>query len=468
MARARVQSERRGCREHQPGAGGDRHGEPRARGRRRGLRGPALVQRLRHHFARQRRRPRAHGRRVRRPGRRRAEGDRLRRLRLLCQPVRGSRAQPVRARRGVRARGRSRRAPKSRRRCALRQLEQQPAKLARALRPPRRLLLERAQDELLHPFADLRVRRALAGRLRPVVHMPREHLHRVLPFEGQLAGGELVEDHADRVEIAAGVERAAGRLLGGHVLRRSADHVGAGEAGQVGVEDLGDAEVEHLHDLVRAGPALRDHDVLGLQVAVDHAARVRLRERGEHLRDQVDDARLGQRPLIARHQAQVLALHVLHRDVERAVLAGPPEVEHLDRVRVVEPARRLRFTLEAADQRRVLEQRRLEHLEADVLAEREVARPVDLAHPALADERLDAKAAGDLGAEERVLRARLRWSQAGAGGAGKAGLRGQRRLAARAVHKGPQRSHSSPRSPSAGRSRRSKCLCAIDRTGSPA
>ena len=55
--------------------------------------------------------------------------------------------------------------------------------------------------------------------------------------EGVLAGEQLEEDHAERVEVAPGIERAAPVLeglevLGGHVGQRAADQGGRGVAEQ--------------------------------------------------------------------------------------------------------------------------------------------------------------------------------------------------------------------------------------------
>ena len=106
-----------------------------------------------------------------------------------------------------------------------------------------------------------------------------------------MARGHLVEDHADGVEVAALVQGAARGLLRGHVLRSAADHVVPRQPGLLGIdwpddsvarqrrhvrpENFGDAEIEHLDVVGLVAPGL-DHDVLGLQVAMDHVVDVRL------------------------------------------------------------------------------------------------------------------------------------------------------------------------------------------------
>ena len=72
-----------------------------------------------------------------------------------------------------------------------------------------------------------------------------------LLVERRRAGQQLVQQHAERVDVAPGVDVQAAhlRLLRAHVQRR-ADHLGeAGEqrlVGQLLSERLGDAEVDHL------------------------------------------------------------------------------------------------------------------------------------------------------------------------------------------------------------------------------
>ncbi len=207
---------------------------------------------------------------------------------------------------------------------------------------------------------------------------------------------QLVEDDADRVEIAAVIELGAAGLLGRHVLGRAADEAGAGERGALvvgAVDDLGDAEVEHLDEVGLVAPLLH-HDVLGLEIAVDDAGAVRVGERREHLGDDAHHAGLGQRPLAGEHGVQVLALHVLHGDVHGAVF-GLAEVEHADGVGVVQAAGGLGLALEAGDGALVAEEGLAQHLEHDRLVEVDLDGLVDLAHAALAEHLLDAVLVGD-------------------------------------------------------------------------
>ena len=64
----------------------------------------------------------------------------------------------------------------------------------------------------------------------------------------------------------------------------------APDGGAARLEDLREAEVDDLHE-VEARAQRLEHDVVGLEVAVHDAERVRLFERGERLPQHVDDAR---------------------------------------------------------------------------------------------------------------------------------------------------------------------------------
>ena len=81
---------------------------------------------------------------------------------------------------------------------------------------------------------------------------------------GSFSGKQFVEDQADAENVGALVERAAQSLLGRHVFHGADDGAGLGQAGIA--KRARQAEVHH-HDAA----VLVAHDVLGLQVAMDHA-----------------------------------------------------------------------------------------------------------------------------------------------------------------------------------------------------
>ena len=110
----------------------------------------------------------------------------------------------------------------------------------------------------------------------------------VSPSNGHDPGQQLVEDHADRVEVGGGADRVALRLLGGEVLRGAHDRARQRHVRGAGARDaeVGDA---------RAALLVEDH-VVRLQVAVDHAAAVREARRAQDLDDDVDRERRVERP----------------------------------------------------------------------------------------------------------------------------------------------------------------------------
>ena len=96
-------------------------------------------------------------------------------------------------------------------------------------------------------------------------------LERRVPLEGQAARQHLEEDDAQRVDVRARVGLLALDLLGRHVLGRPDHHAGARDP--LGLDRAGDPEI---HD---PGVAVAvDHDVLGLEVAVDDAQAVGFRQ----------------------------------------------------------------------------------------------------------------------------------------------------------------------------------------------
>ena len=111
------------------------------------------------------------------------------------------------------------------------------------------------------------------------------------------AGERLPEEHADRPDVRGAVRLLPGQPLGGDVPEGSRHVSGGGE--RVRLFDPRQAEVEQADgELV----ALLDHDVRRLDVAVDDALGVRVRERVQHLRGDFD-----RRPVVDRAAPERLA-----------------------------------------------------------------------------------------------------------------------------------------------------------------
>ena len=94
--------------------------------------------------------------------------------------------------------------------------------------------------------------------------------------EGDHPREHLEEDHAQRIDVGAVVDVGPTlALLGRHVVGRSHDGAGARLVRRevVGVRQLGQAEVQHLDEVLDA-VALDEEDVLWLEIAVDDAVAV--------------------------------------------------------------------------------------------------------------------------------------------------------------------------------------------------
>ena len=152
--------------------------------------------------------------------------------------------------------------------------------------------------------------------------------------------------------------------------------------GALGLQELGQAEVEHLDQ-----PALGAHQVRALDVAMHDPARVRLVERVGDLQSDLDDLADRQRPLLHPRRQQ-LALDVLHHDEVGAArfadVVGDRDVGRTQErrgTRLVEQARpAVRIRLELGG----------EELQRDRTAEPDIFRSIHFAHPAGAKALADA------------------------------------------------------------------------------
>jgi hypothetical protein len=144
--------------------------------------------------------------------------------------------------------------------------------VARGLVTPVRLFRQALERDRFQVFGDVPVQFAGTGRL-VVQDLQREHPLRAA--ERQFARQELEENHAQAVNVAAGVDAmsfAAG-LLGRHVRRRAED-LSFERHRQFARVALGQAEVGDVRRSV-----LVDQDVRRLEVAMDHAMLVRVLQR---------------------------------------------------------------------------------------------------------------------------------------------------------------------------------------------
>ena len=252
----------------------------------------------------------------------------------------------------------------------------------RGLVAPCAIGLERAREHDGEVALDRRVElRRVGGTLRAdrvVQLLARGLLERTAERE------DLVQRRAERVDVGARVEHAAGDLLRRHVARRAERVARLREPERIGVERPREAEVED-HRLARA----RDHDVAGLDVAVQHARLVRRVERARRLLEELD-RRPGRRhprgATIARGRdpaRERLAVDVPHRDVGHAVFLA--RVEDRADARVIDPRGHLGLTPEALEQIVGERRDRRQDLERDLAIELRVDREVDHALAAAAE-----------------------------------------------------------------------------------
>ncbi len=199
-------------------------------------------------------------------------------------------------------------------------------------------------DELRRGVAAEELDRRVLARLHAA-----HRLERARRGERVDPGDALVEQRAEREEVAARVDGLAARLLGAHVPELALEHLlGRGLVDRAA--RLGDAEVGDL-DLALE----REEHVLRRHVAVDDAERAHVLVAPavrvvEALGDLGRDVRAhlhgegGVLPAGARERArEVEPVHVLHRDVERvgrrarlSDVGGLAEIEDLHHVRVRE------------------------------------------------------------------------------------------------------------------------------------
>ena len=155
-----------------------------------------------------------------------------------------------------------------------------------------------------------------------------------------------------------------------------------------------------------------DHDVRRFQIAMDDAGLVRGGEAGGDLAGEQQDARQRQLRLALQQGRQVGALHVLHREVERALDFA--QVVDADHVGMGHLARQLQLTLEAILELPELRTRGggvdANQLERDRRAERFVPGLVDRGHAAGAEQPDDGVAGAELltGRQSRSAHGRTR------------------------------------------------------------
>ena len=233
--------------------------------------------------------------------------------------------------------------------------------------------------------------RRLAGWQRRVVqHGLHRVRHRALGLGmRQRAGQQLIQQHAEAINIGGGGDRPAVDLLGRSVARRQ--HIAAVARQRAGgsrtgrrLQQLGNAEIEQF-DL-----ALPVHKHVGrFDVAMHHQVAVGMGHGGQHLQKNPQPGGNSHLRRIA-GVGDGPAGHEFHHQIGLARQRHTGVVEPGD-LRVVEPAQHLPLLLEAQDLagRPPMQQRHLERHAAAGRCIRPLGQP-DAAHAALAQQALQA------------------------------------------------------------------------------
>ncbi len=227
----------------------------------------------------------------------------------------------------------------------------------------------------------------LAGGRRVLAQDRGQRRDLAVALKGAPSGQHLVEDRPEREDVRPGVHRPAFGLLGRHVGdgpdNRARLGVGTlGErprrllAGFGSLGQLSETEVEDLHEAL-----LGHHDVGRLQVSVDDARRVRLRDCVGDL--DCAPQRLGKlEPLAADQLIQRTPGHVFHRDERPAV--GVADIVDDANVGMVERGGCFGLAAEPRQDLAVPGEILGDELEGDRPLEPDVLGLVDDAHPAAA------------------------------------------------------------------------------------
>ncbi len=252
--------------------------------------------------------------------------------------------------------------------------------------PVGRELLERGEDGVFDFLGHALALPAEGGRLLGH-HLGDDRLRRAAG-ERRIAGEHLVGHASQRVDVGPRGDLAlAHRLLGAHVVRRAEAHSGLGHPAAAGAGD-GERNAEVGHE---RAPVV-DQDVLGLDVAVDHAVAVGVVERGGHLGREADGVADRELLLAAEPIAEALAFDERHDVPGGAVRFAA--VDEAEDVGVLQGGDRLDLAEEplGADHGGQLG---AEHLDGDPAVVPEVLGEVDGGHAALAELPLDAVAVGE-------------------------------------------------------------------------
>ena len=160
------------------------------------------------------------------------------------------------------------------------------------------------------------------------VHVLLQEIGQVAAVEGRVPAHQLVADHRERVAVGGRADvLGVAELLGAHVVRGPEHRAGRGRG--LLRQPLGDAEVDD--DRLPAVGSVAQQQVVGLEIAVQHALAVELVEAAPDPLDQPVD-----RPAVARadHRRGHQPVDELHRHPRAAVVVDVPGLDPDDPLEV--------------------------------------------------------------------------------------------------------------------------------------
>lgn len=177
-----------------------------------------------------------------------------------------------------------------------------------------------------------------AGRRRIIVE---DHVHQC--FRGyaglvvrRVPGEQLIQQHAERVDIATGGDGFSANLFRTAIAQGHGNDAFTGdlEPGGIGIQHLGDAEVQQLRFAIQG-----DEDVPRFQIAVHYKVLVRVMHRRADFPEQRQSLFDGELLLIG-EAVERGAFNMIHHEVRDTTFGGA-SVEELHNVWVVQSGERL-------------------------------------------------------------------------------------------------------------------------------
>ena len=244
--------------------------------------------------------------------------------------------------------------------------------------------LQTPGDERVEPLGNRRIAQSQCRRRAPhPLHQFRDRRARAAVAA---AGQHVVQNQPERVDVGALVDGLALRLFRRHVLDRADDGSGDRHADARARRRSRDAEV---HD--ERAVFVIQHDVGGLEIAMDDAGLVCRGETGGNVPGDLEHSIEGQPPLLFQDGRQIRSVHVRHRDVGDAVDLA--QIVNADDVAMRDLPGEQQFALEALLERlrlfRIRSRFWSDHLDGNRHLERLVPGLVDRAHAALAEDTND-------------------------------------------------------------------------------